>query len=182
VRWERLFADLSGQLAAAEAVDQSAEVRDRARRELARIPLAARLAAAVGSQVEFGVTGAGQLAGEVRRSGPDWVLLYVPPAREVLIPLAAIGWLRALPVAARTETSPVDARWTLAYVLREIARDRAGLAIRLRDGDGRTGTIDRVGADHIDLAEHPADVARRPTQVRSVATIPFAALATVSRD
>ena len=36
-------------------------------------------------------------------------------------------------------------------------------------------------ADHLDLAEHPLDLPRRPENVRGTRTIPYAALATLRR-
>jgi hypothetical protein len=41
------------------------------------------------------------------------------------------------------------------------------------------GTIDAVGADHLDLAEHLEGVPRRRENVRAVTTVPFTALVAV---
>ena len=41
------------------------------------------------------------------------------------------------------------------------------------------GTIDAVGADHLDLAEHDEDVPRRRENVTGQTTVPFAALVAV---
>jgi hypothetical protein len=47
------------------------------------------------------------------------------------------------------------------------------------DGPRLLGTIDGVGADHLDLAEHLEGLPRRRENVRAVATVPFAALVAV---
>jgi hypothetical protein len=44
-----------------------------------------------------------------------------------------------------------------------------------------TGTIDRVGADYLDLAEHAPDEPRRAGSVRAKRTVPFAAILFVQR-
>jgi len=45
-----------------------------------------------------------------------------------------------------------------------------------------TGTIDRVGADFLEMAEHALDVARRAGNVAGVRTVPFTGLALIRRE
>jgi hypothetical protein len=52
----------------------------------------------------------------------------------------------------------------------------------LVDGGGLTGTVDRVGIDHFDFAEHDPDVPRRAAEIRGIRFIPFAAVALVRRQ
>ncbi len=72
-------------------------------------------------------------------------------------------------------------RLDLRWALRGLARSRAPLRLVLRDGTALTGTLDRVGADHVDLAEHPLDEARRSADVTAVRLVPLPPLALVQR-
>jgi hypothetical protein len=180
VRWERLFADLEAQFDAAQEAGFASEVADRSRRELALITLADRLRSA-GAGVQMGL-GAGEVVrGDVVGCGPDWVLLEDDGA-ETLVSLGAVGWIRGLPSSAEVSSSTVVARLGLGHALRGLARDRAETTVVLTTGDRLTGTVDRVGADFVDLAEHPLGEHRRASAVQSVRTIPFSALAALRRQ
>ena len=144
MRWEDLFADLEGQLAAEEAVVLSAEVADRTRREQARIRLSDRLRAAGDTPLVVDVQGAGQLTGRVAGLGPDWLLLD-DGSREALVPMAAV---RSVFGPGRYAADPgaqgaVAARLGLDHALRVLARDRAHVPLVLRDGGVLGGTMAR---------------------------------------
>ena len=62
-------------------------------------------------------------------------------------------------------------------VLRGLVRRRCYVRAGLRSGETLGGTLDAVGADHVELAAHDADVPRRPGQVRAVDLILFGACA-----
>ena len=179
MRWERLFDDLEAQLASDEAHDRAAEIADRTRRERALIDLHARLLANVGARLDWWVGGQ-TLTAVVVDVGPDWVLVEPAPARPVLLRLDAVRSVSGLRRGAQTP-SVVARRLTLGLALGAVSRDRA--PVELRDVDGRVlvGTIDVVGADHLELAEHPTDEPRRPVNVTSVSLVPFASLAWVRR-
>jgi hypothetical protein len=180
VRWERLFEDLESQLDAAERDDFGGEVADRTRRELALIRLSDRFRSAIGTAVTFNVDGVDVLGGVISRVGVDWLLLRDESARDVLVATGAVLAVDGLPAAAVTAAmSEVDARIGIGYVLRGIARDRAPVVIRLRDRSRCHGTIDRVGADFLDIAEHPEGEARRAGHVNRVRAISFAAISIV---
>lgn len=181
MRWERLFGDLEAQFAASDAVELDAEVADRTRREVARLRLVDRLDAAIGDSVDLTVAGAGAVSGVLRRVGPDWALLEAPSRPDALVRLAAVLTVRGLSVRAREPGSegPVLSRLSLGYALRGIARDRAPVVVVRRDGATSTGTIDRVGADFVDLAEHPLGEPRRPRHVTGTILLTFAAIAVV---
>ena len=70
-------------------------------------------------------------------------------------------------------------RFGLGYALRGLSRDRCVVSLADIGGSVATGTIDAVGADALDLSEHPADVARRAENIVARRVIPFAAIVVV---
>lgn len=179
MRWDRLFADLEAQLEAAAAAELGAEVADRARRELAQLALVDRLRAAVGAELTIGVGPDLAVTGAVVRVGPEWTLLVADGGRDAVLPLAAISWVSGAPAQAAAPAGEVEARLGLGMLLRGIARDRSPVTVVLRDGGRVVGTLDRVGADWVDIAEHPLDLPRRSSVVQAVRTVPFHSLAVV---
>lgn len=178
MRWEGLFDDLAAQWGAEERLDRDAEVADRTRRDRATVRLLDRLAAHRGESLRIWLRAGSAVEGEVSDLGRDWVLLRVDAGRrEALVPLAAVTALTGLP--ARSGQVGSARRFGLGFALRALSRDRA--VVRLTDLAGRTvtGTIDAVGADAVDLAEHPADEPRRPANVRAVWTIPVDAIVVI---
>ena len=181
MRWESLFADLEAELAAAEAAELAGEVADRTRRALAEVRLADRVRAAVGAAVELLLLGGARVRGRLTAVGPDW-LLVMESGGEALVPQAAVGSVGGLGALSEPSTSVVEARLDLASALRGLARRRAGVRLELRDGAALSGTIDRVGADALDLAQHPQGEARRAGSVKQVVVVPLAALAVVRSE
>ncbi len=177
MRWQALFDDLQAQAEAADAAALASEVRDRTRREAALVRTVDRLRAAVGVSVTLHVEGAGPVPGVLLDAGPDWVLLEDVASRDLLVPSAALLGVGDLPLRAERGAGAVEDRLDVRWVLRRLARDRAPLCATLRDGSRLHGTLDRVGADHVDLAEHPPGEPRRPSSVRGVRLVPIPALA-----
>ena len=177
-RWAALFADLEGELAAAGAAELDAEVRDRARREVARLALADRLTAAVGTPLAVTTHGAGTLHGTLADAAPEWLLL-ADGQRQTLVATRHVLVLDGLGPLAE-EPSRTAARLTLGYALRGLARTRAAVTVTLADGSTVSGTFDRVGGDFAELAEHPPGEPRRPGNVRRTRTLRLAAIAAVT--
>lgn len=178
MRWDELFADLEAQVDAKEAADLAAEVADRTRREAGQLRLVDRLLPTLGHEVRLQVAGAGQLGGRIEHLSVDAVLVRETLARHALVPLAAL--LSVSGISARSAAPgphrEVFERLRLPYVVRGLARDRSGVQVVLRDGATFTGTIDRVGSDFFELAEHAAGEPRRAGQVTAVRMIALPAV------
>lgn len=181
MRWQQLFADLSAQFEHAEDAAERAEAASRARLEQGAVRLADRLRAAVGSEVVLRCRGAGQVAGRLTDVGADWLLLEDERGAEVLVASAAVlsasglGRLTAPP----EEPGAVRRRLDLRWAVRAVARDRSTVQVLLVDGARLVGTIDRVGADFCELAEHPEDEPRRAGAVRGVQAVALSAVVLV---
>ncbi|HYN30271.1 MAG TPA: hypothetical protein VES95_10445 [Dermatophilaceae bacterium] len=176
MRWEGLFADLEGQSDAEERRELDAEVADRTRRELATVALLDRLLAHRGTRLEVRLVDGRAVAAELVDVGADWLLLRPrsPRTTELLVPAAALAGVTGL--AVRTGQDRMARRFSLGHALRALARDRARVTLVDLAGTTLTGTINLVGADHLDLAEHPLDEPRRAGNVIAVRTVPFSAV------
>ncbi len=177
MRWEALFADLAAQAEAEERAELDAEVRDRTRREGGLVRTVDRLRGSVGGSVTVTVHGAGPVGGRLLDAGRDWLLLEEAAGRDVLVPLAAVLAVDGLGRRAEPAAGAVTERLDLRWALRGLARDRARLQVVLRDGGLSSGTLDRVGADHVELAEHDPGEWRRAAAVQGVRLLPLAGLA-----
>jgi hypothetical protein len=172
VRWQQLFADLEARFEAEQDAAERAETSSRARHELGSLRFVDRLGGAVGSPVVLLCRGAGQVSGTLTEVGSDWLLLD-DLGRELLVATAAVRAVSGLGrrTAAAEDPGPVTARLDLRRALRGLARDRAPVHVVLDEGTSLHGTIDRVGADYVELAEHPADSYRRAGAVQGVRTV-----------
>jgi hypothetical protein len=181
MRWDDLFRDLEAQLEAAASAELDAEVADRVRREAALLGLVDRARAAVGHPVVLRVLGAGPVDGVLADVGSQWLLVAETGGREVLVPLTAVVSLVGLRAWSEVPGSAgqVFARLGLGSALRGIARDRLPVQVGLTDGSVVSGTVDRVGADFVEVSEHGPGEPRRRSEVAAVRTIPFGALALV---
>lgn len=179
-RWDRLFADLEGEFAAAERAELLGETADRTRHEAGLLTVSDRLRAARGQQIVLRVRGVGDLRARLVDIGPDWLLVSEDGARDVVLPLAAVLAIGGLgPGSLAGPPGLVARRLDFRYVLRGLVRDRAAVRLVLSDGLELAGTLDRVGGDFVELAEHAAGEPRRAGAVRAVRTIPLGALAAV---
>ena len=181
MRWQRLFADLQAEFDEAEAAAERAEGASRRRAETGAVRLVDRLAGALGRPLILRCHGAGDVAGVLVEVGPDWLLLTDDGRREVLVATSTVRTVGGLGrvTAPAEDPGPVPARLDLRRALRGLARDRSVVQVVLDDGAVYVGTVDGVGADHVELAEHAADQPRRTTAVRGVRAIALPAVAVV---
>lgn len=166
-RWRRLGEEIAA--AASDPLDSDA-VAAIARAEEAQVGVLARLRAS--GEVAIHLPPALVLRGTVTHVGPDVALLHEGPATHA-IPVAAITLVDgAVPALAWEPASAVD-RIGLAGVLRNWSERR--LIVHLRVGGSVSGTVARVGRDHVDV--HPDEPFAGLVLAR---LIPFTAIAAVT--
>ena len=181
MRWQRLFADLQAQFEAEEAAGEQAESASRERAEVGALGIADRLRGAEGRPLMLGCGSAGAVSGVLVEVGPDWLLVEDDGARQCLVALAAVRTVSGLGrrTAVPEPAGAVHGRLDLRRALRGLARDRSAVQVLLDDGSVLAGTLDRVGADYVELAEHPADLPRRAEAVQGVRAVVISGIAVV---
>lgn len=183
MRLDALFEDLESQFDALQDDDLLGEVADRIRAEVAKFTVLDRLRGAVGTVVRVELTNAEPVQGELSRVGKDCLLMEAGPYEEWLIPVAALTAVHGLGPWAEAAEGAVAAKLGLAHLLRGIARDRSPVTLFCLGVGGHpvTGTIDRVGSDFLEIAEHPLDAPRRRTEVYNTRLVPTQAITAVRR-
>lgn len=190
MRWQNLFDDLEGQLESELGAEEIDLLAEQERLRLGRLTVRDRLRALHDDErttpVAIGLRGGGRIALTIAAIGRDWVAGEgdTGPLRSAIVPLAAIAVLdpaaaqhaASLGVDPRPEPpTSLSARLGLAFVVRDLCRRRAPVEVHL-DGSPRHGTIDRVGRDHLDLAEHPPGEPRRSAAVTRIRIVAFSAI------
>lgn len=189
MRWQRFFEDLEHQLDAEWEAERAALDTEAERLRLSRLTLRERLEGLIDTEVTVDPVAADALRGRLTRVGADWLSLETSRrAGAAVVPLAAVASVSvaepdllrsARPVSGRTALA---GRMTLGFVLRDLARRRVGVRVVVTGGKVWTGTIDRAGADHLDLALHDSGEPRRPTAVTGHRMIGFAVVRVVHLD
>ena len=177
MRWERLFDDLEAQVAAQARLELDAEVAERTRLERARITLGERVVGALGSEVTLRLRGGTIARGRLEDCGDGWLLVVEAGGRQVLAPTLAVLGISGL---GRPRDDTRARRCGIGSAVRLISRDRRAVGVVDVDGGSVHGTIDGVGADAFDIAEHPLDSPRRPEHVLGERVIPFASVAVIT--
>lgn len=193
MRWDRLFADLEARFDEMEAAQAAAELADRERVAAGAVLMTQRLGGAIDQPIRLQVTGAARVTGTLRSVGPDWLLVEEGVGRDCIVALAAINSVEGLRAATGPVLDGLALRLDLRRALRGVARDRSPVTIAVTGTGGAvsdagsfgvsgpeiSGTIDRVGADFVEVAVHAAWEPRRAGSVRSVALVPLTAIVLV---
>ena len=187
MRWEQLFNDLDAQFDDLADEQMMAELADRERVALGAVTMGQRLAGAIDRPIRVRTAVGLAVTGTLRKVGPDWLLLQESIGREALVATAALTLVEGLSGSSAAPLGGVDLRLDLRFVLRGLSRDRAPVAVVVRGGGGdpvglyteSTGTIDRIGADFLELAVHAPWEPRRAASVRSVVLVPLVAVVLV---
>lgn len=179
MRWEELFADLEASVREEQRAEQLAEAAELTRAERAQISWGDRVASHLGRTLRV-MTPAGAITGRLQDLGVDWLLVDETGRGAALVPTSAV--LGVSDLAPRAERAQgIGRSFPVGKALRSIARDRCVVAAHDVAGGVWVGTLDVVGADHVDIAVHPADSLRRAHAVTARHTVPFTALAVVRR-
>lgn len=192
VRWERFFEDLEDQLDSEWEAERAALDTEAERLRLAQVGMRERLVAlAVRPRpIALDLLGDNVVRGAVTRVGADWCALTPehPGSGVVVVPLAAIAGVAAPVDALLASVRGADAGSALAqrmgfgFVLRDLVRRRIPVRLSTTDGRALAGTIDRAGADHLDIALHEPGSPRRADNVTGFRLVPFAAVRSVRLD
>ena len=180
-RWSQLFSDLESQAEALAGAEELAEIAERTRIETGRLGLLDRLRPAEGHLIQVRCAGHGALPGRLDRVGADWLLLAEAAGAEALVPLASVVAVTGLGRWSEAAVGRLERRLGLRSALRGLVRDRAPVQVVLVDGGSVAGTIDRVGVDFVELAEHPVGEPRRASSVQRVWTLPLHGVGLVRR-
>ena len=197
MRWDNLFDDLEGQLEN-ELNAEDLELRaEEERLRLGRLALRQRLTGVLAGPAASPVLRVVLVDGQtlsVRPTtfGRDWLAADLLEAGagtpQCILPFGAIAAVvlhtdQVAPSLAKVADEParmVD-RIGLPFVLRDLCRRRKSLQIRTGVGQV-TGTIDRVGRDHIDVAVHAAGTLRRASEVQQLRIVPIPQIQLVRLD
>jgi hypothetical protein len=197
VRWDRLFEDLEDQLASEWEAERAALDSEAERVRIARMTLRSRLSALTESpprsadRIGVEVLCGDVLTGSLHAVGADFAAIRADDAVHglVITPIAAIASVTVAPHALVRSARPrphdrahLSERLTFGFVLRDVARRRIPVRVVSAQGRGQAGTIDRVAADHLDLAVHDAGTPRRQREITAVRIVPFAGIACVHLD
>ena len=187
MRWAQLFSDLDAQFDAMADAEMMAELADRERVAVGAVATTQRLAGSVGALVRVRTVVGAAVAGTLRSVGPDWLLLHEAMGRETLLAVSAVAMVEGLSAATAPAATGGQLRLTFRHALRGLVRDRSPVALVVPGGVAEpaspftelTGTIDRIGADFLELAVHAPWEPRRAASVRSVVLVPLPAVVLV---
>jgi hypothetical protein len=140
-----------------------------------------QLARRVGSETVV-LAGPRAFRGTVVASYPEFLVLRDADGAEHLIrhgSAVSVALAPELP-SLRPTPAATTRRYQFALALRELARRREPIRVLVADGTSCDGTIEAVGSDYLEIAEHDLGEARRRGAVRARRFIGFAAVVAVT--
>lgn len=197
MRWDLFFEDLEDQLASEWEAERAALDTEAERLRLSRVELRARLAALAepssgdAAPPSLELIDGSALSARIQALGADWLAAAPAEAQRhgmTIVPLAAIRGVGLAHGDVLRSARPSDRRaglserMTFGFVMRDVARRRVPVSVGTASGRVLTGTIDRAGADHLDLALHEPGAARRAGDVLGYRLVPFVSIGWVRLD
>lgn len=186
MHWGDFFQDLEDQLSAQHEADRAALDAEAERLRISRMGLRDRLRgiAAGGAPCRVELCDGLRVEAPIGPVGADWFSAAPGDGRLLLIRIDAIAGLgldgpALVASAAAVQGDPLSDRVTFGFALRDLARRRVPLTIGGAAGRVLSGTLDRVAADHADLALHEPGGHRRRSEIRGFRVIPLEAIAWV---
>ena len=177
----RVFDELEAEFEAGLRREAEQESVAAVRAELGATVLWEQLARRIGSETAV-LAGTRAFRGAVVASYPEFLVVRAADGAEHLIRYgAAISTaLPAEPPPLRPTPAASSRRYQFGLALRELARRREPIRVLLADGASCDGTIEAVGSDYLEIAEHDLGEARRRGAVRARRFIGFAAVVAVT--
>ena len=177
----RVFDELEAEFEAGLRREAEQESMAAVRAELGTTVLWEQLARRIGSETAV-LAGTRAFRGTVVASYPEFLVLRAADGAEHLIRYGAAASiaLPAEPPPLRPTPAASRRRYQFGLALRELARRREPIRVLLADGTSCDGTIEAVGSDYLEIAEHDLGEARRRGAVRARRFIGFAAVVAVT--
>jgi hypothetical protein len=177
----RVFEELEAEFEAGLRREAEQETMAAVRAEVGATVLWEQVARRVGTEAAA-FAGARAFRGTAVAGYPEFLVLRAADGTEHLIrygPAISIA-LPAEPPTLRPAPAAAARRYQFALALREPARRREPVRVELADGTSCDGTIESVGSDYLEVAEHDLGEARRRAAVRARRFMGFAAVVAVT--
>jgi hypothetical protein len=177
----RVFDELEAEFDAGLRREAEQEALAAVRAEIGTTVLWEQLARRIGGEATA-LAGGRAFRGTAVASYPEFLVLRAGDGTEHLIrfgPAVSVA-LPAEPPDLRPAPAAATRRYQFALALRELARRREPVRVELVDGTSCDGTIEAVGSDYLEVAEHDLGEARRRTAVRARRFVGFAAVVAVT--
>jgi hypothetical protein len=177
----RAFDDLEAEFEAGLRREAEQEATSALRAGIGETVLWEQLARRVGTEA-VARAGARLLRGVVAAGYPEFLVLRAADGSEHLVRHGPAVSVALPPEPPRLQPTPagIARRYQLALALRELARRREPVRVELADGGRVDGTIEAVGSDYLEIAEHEPGDAPRRAAVRARRFIGFTALVAVT--